>query len=101
VGKRGGGSHVDPRKRVMTIDGALEDAGSITYTLASEARRAVEATAGVLNVDYGNRGRFTRKALEAEARAQINAFEARYEIALSSGVDIAEHASLPEPIARE
>ncbi|MGN7983768.1 LWXIA domain-containing protein [Burkholderia sp. 22313] len=101
VGKRGGGSHIDPRKRRMTIDGALQDPGSITYTLASEARQAVEAMAGALNLDYGNRGRFTRKALEAEARAQINAFEARYEIALSSGVDIAEHTHLPEAIARE
>ncbi|WP_175806968.1 LWXIA domain-containing protein [Burkholderia metallica] len=101
VGKRGGGSHIDSRKRVMTIDGALQDPGSITYTLASEARQAVEAMAGVLNLDYGSRGRFTRKALEAQARAQINAFEARYEIALSTGVDIAEHAHLPDAIARE
>ncbi|WP_175732241.1 LWXIA domain-containing protein [Burkholderia ambifaria] len=101
VGKRGGGSHIDPRKRRITIDGALQDPGSITYTLASEARQAVEATAGVLNLDYGNRGRFTRKALEAEARAQINAFEARYEIAFSTGVDIAKHTHLPDAIARE
>ncbi|WP_244144241.1 DUF4781 domain-containing protein [Burkholderia vietnamiensis] len=101
VGKRGGGSHIDVRKRVMTIDGALQEPGSITYTLASEARQAVEAMAGALDLDYGSRSRFTRKALEAEARAQINAFEARYEIALSTGVDIAEHAQLPDAIARE
>ncbi|WP_175911594.1 LWXIA domain-containing protein [Burkholderia sp. BCC1640] len=101
VGKRGGGSYIDPRRRRMTIDGALKDPGGITYTLAGEARQAVEAMHGVLKPDYGDRGRFTRKALEAEARAQINAFEARYEIALSSGVDIAEHAHLPEGIARE
>ncbi|WP_338340557.1 LWXIA domain-containing protein [Burkholderia vietnamiensis] len=101
VGKRGSGSHIDVRKRVMTIDGALQEPGSITYTLASEARQAVEAMAGALDLDYGSRSRFTRKALEAEARAQINAFEARYEIALSTGVDIAEHAQLPDAIARE
>ncbi|AZQ55867.1 LWXIA domain-containing protein [Burkholderia cenocepacia] len=101
LGKRGGGSYIDPRKRRITIDSALQDPGSITYTLAGEARQAVEAMHGVLKPDYGDRGRFTRKALEAEARAQINAFEARYEIALSSGVDIAEHTHLPEGIARE
>ncbi|WP_412024130.1 LWXIA domain-containing protein [Burkholderia cepacia] len=101
LGKRGGGSGIDTKRRRVTIDGALEHPGSITYTLANEARQAVEAMAGALNLDYGDRSRFTRKALEAEARAQINAFEARYEIAFSSGVDIAEHAHLPDAIARE
>ncbi|WP_175903778.1 LWXIA domain-containing protein [Burkholderia seminalis] len=101
LGKRGGGSRIDPRKRRVTIDGALQHPGSITYTLAHEARHAVEAMAGVLNLDYGNRSRFTRKALEAEARAQINAFEARYEIKLAGGGDIAAHVRLPDAIERE
>ncbi|RQZ12857.1 LWXIA domain-containing protein [Burkholderia sp. Bp9031] len=101
LGKRGGGSRIDPRKRRVTIDGALQHPGSITYTLAHEARHAVEAMAGVLNLDYGNRSRFTRKALEAEARAQINAFEARYEIQLAGGGDIAAHVRLPDAIERE
>ena len=101
LGKRGGGSRIDPRKRRVTIDGALQHPGSITYTLAHEARHAVEAMAGVLNLDYGNRSRFTRKALEAEARAQINAFEARYEIELAGGGDIAAHVRLPDAIERE
>ncbi|VWD60030.1 peptidoglycan-binding protein [Burkholderia lata] len=101
LGKRGGGSRIDPRKRRVTIDGALQHPGSITYTLAHEARHAVEAMAGVLNLDYRNRSGFTRKALEAEARAQINAFEARYEIQLAGGGDIAAHVRLPDAIEHE
>ncbi|ALX15401.1 hypothetical protein P350_28465 [Burkholderia cepacia JBK9] len=101
IGKRGRGSHVDTRKRRVTIDGGLRDAGSITYVLARESRKAVEALAGVLDHDYGPRGGFTRKALEAEARAQISAFEARYEIKLTSGTDIAAHLVHPDAIARE
>ncbi|WP_306716506.1 LWXIA domain-containing protein [Burkholderia dolosa] len=101
LGKRGGGSRIDPRKRRVTIDGDLQHPGSITYTLAHEARHAVEAMAGVLDLDYGSRSRFTRKALEAEARAQINAFEARYEIQLAGGGDIAAHVRLPDAIERE
>ncbi|CAB3764364.1 hypothetical protein B7G54_07725 [Burkholderia puraquae] len=101
LGKRGGGSRIDPRKRRVTIDGALQHPGSITYTLAHEARHAVEAMAGVLNLDYRNRNGFTRKALEAEARAQINAFEARYEIQLAGGGDIAAHVRLPDAIEHE
>ncbi|MEK7896642.1 LWXIA domain-containing protein [Burkholderia contaminans] len=101
LGKRGGGSRIDPRKRRVTIDGGLQHPGSIAYTLAHEARHAVEAMAGVLNLDYGNRSRFTRKALEAEARAQINAFEARYEIQLAGGGDIAAHVRLPNAIEHE
>ncbi|MEK8061751.1 LWXIA domain-containing protein [Burkholderia contaminans] len=101
LGKRGGGSRIDPRKRRVTIDGGLQHPGSIAYTLAHEARHAVEAMAGVLNLDYGNRSRFTRKALEAEARAQINAFEARYEIQLAGGGDIAAHVRLPDAIEHE
>ncbi|WP_175936584.1 hypothetical protein, partial [Burkholderia cepacia] len=69
LGKRGGGSRIDPRKHRVTIDGGLQHPGSIAYTLAHEARHAVEAMAGVLNLDYRNRSGFTRKALEAEARA--------------------------------
>ncbi|KVO10908.1 hypothetical protein WJ74_17150 [Burkholderia ubonensis] len=101
IGKRGRGSHVDTRKRRVTIDGGLRDAGSITYVLARESRKAVEAMAGVLDHDSGQRGGFTRKALEAEARAQISAFEARYEIKLASGTDIAAHLVHPDAIARE
>ncbi|WP_027781111.1 MULTISPECIES: LWXIA domain-containing protein [Burkholderia] len=101
IGKRGRGSHVDTRKRRVTIDGGLRDAGSITYVLARESRKAVEAMAGVLDHDYGPRGGFTRKALEAEARAQISAFEARYEIKLATGTDIAAHLAHPDAIARE
>ncbi|HEF5872748.1 TPA: LWXIA domain-containing protein [Burkholderia cenocepacia] len=101
IGKRGRGSHVDTRKRRVTIDGGLRDAGSITYALARESRKAVEAMAGVLDHDYGPRGGFTRKALEAEARAQISAFEARYEIKLATGIDIAAHLVHPDAIARE
>lgn len=101
LGKRGGGSRIDPRKRRVTIDGSLQHPGSIVYTLAREARQAVDAMAGVRNLDYGNRSRFTRKALEAEARAQINAFEARYEIQLAGGGDIAAHMRLPDAIEHE
>ncbi|MBM2771225.1 LWXIA domain-containing protein [Burkholderia anthina] len=101
LGKRGGGSRIDPRKRRVTIDGGLQHPGSIAYTLAHEARHAVEAMAGVLNLDYRNRSGFTRKALEAEARAQINAFEARYEIQLAGGGDIAAHVRLPDAIEHE
>ncbi|WP_175689134.1 LWXIA domain-containing protein [Burkholderia anthina] len=101
LGKRGGGSRIDPRKRRVTIDGGLQHPGSIAYTLAHEARHAVEAMSGVLNLDYRNRLGFTRKALEAEARAQINAFEARYEIQLAGGGDIAAHVRLPDAIEHE
>nr|AAR25813.1 unknown [Burkholderia multivorans E243] len=100
VGKRGGGSRIDTRKKQVTLDGALSHPESMTYTLAHEAKHAAEAIDGSLGLDYGGRRRFTRKALEAEARAQINAFEARYEIKMSSGVDIGAHVRLPDAIQR-
>lgn len=100
VGKRGGGSRIDTRKKQVTLDGALSHPESMTYTLAHEAKHAVEAIDGSLGLDYCGRRRFTRKALEAEARAQINAFEARYEIKMSSGVDIGAHVRLPDAIQR-
>ncbi|WP_322081306.1 LWXIA domain-containing protein [Burkholderia sp. BCC1972] len=98
VGKRGGGSRIDAGKKRVTIDGALTHSESMTYTLAHEAKHAVEAIDGSLGLDYSGRRRFTRKALEAEARAQLNAFEARYEIQMKSGVDIAAHVKLPDAI---
>ncbi|KVN62473.1 LWXIA domain-containing protein [Burkholderia stagnalis] len=98
VGKRGGGSRIDAKKKRVTLDGALGHPGSMTYTLAHEAKHAVEAIDGSLGLDYSGRRRFTRKALEAEARAQLNAFEARYEIRMASGVDIAAHVKLPDAI---
>ncbi|MXN78582.1 LWXIA domain-containing protein [Burkholderia sp. 4701] len=98
VGKRGGGSRIDAKKKRVTLDGALGHPGSMTYTLAHEAKHAVEAIDGSLGLDYSGRRRFTRKALEAEARAQLNAFEARYEIQMASGVDIAAHVKLPDAI---
>ncbi|NIF15124.1 LWXIA domain-containing protein, partial [Burkholderia sp. Ax-1735] len=98
VGKRGGGSRIDAGKKRVTIDGALTHPESMTYTLAHEAKHAVEAIDGSLGLDYSGRRRFTRKALEAEARAQLNAFEARYEIQMKSGVDIAAHVKLPDAI---
>ncbi|WP_258181663.1 DUF4781 domain-containing protein [Burkholderia cenocepacia] len=102
LGKRGGGSRIDPKRRRVTIDGALHDSGSITYTLAHEAKHAVEAIDGTLDsLDYSGRSRFTRKALEAEARAQINAFEARYEIDLAGGGDIAANTTLPDAVQHE
>nr|WP_253196248.1 DUF4781 domain-containing protein [Burkholderia cenocepacia] len=102
LGKRGGGSRIDPKRRRVTIDGALHDSGSITYTLAHEAKHAVEAIDGTLDsLDYSGRSRFTRKALEAEARAQINAFEARYEIDLAGGGDIAANTTLPDALQHE
>ncbi|WP_241295537.1 LWXIA domain-containing protein [Burkholderia stabilis] len=102
LGKRGGGSRIDPKRRRVTIDGALHDSGSITYTLAHEAKHAVEAIDGTLDgLDYSGRSRFTRKSLEAEARAQINAFEARYEIDLAGGGDIAAKTTLPDAIQHE
>ncbi|WP_352289168.1 hypothetical protein, partial [Psychrobacter sp. GW64-MNA-CIBAN-0177] len=74
----------------------------ITYTLAHEAKHAVEAIDGTLDsLDYSGRSRFTRKALEAEARAQINAFEARYEIDLAGGGDIAANTTLPDALQHE
>ncbi|WP_175820743.1 LWXIA domain-containing protein [Burkholderia sp. BCC0419] len=102
LGKRGGGSRIDPKRRRVTIDGGLHDSGSITYTLAHEAKHAVEAIDGTLDaLDYSGRSRFTRKALEAEARAQINAFEARYEIDLAGGGDIAANTTLPDALQHE
>ncbi|WP_241338844.1 LWXIA domain-containing protein [Burkholderia cenocepacia] len=102
LGKRGGGSRIDPKRGRVTIDGALHDSGSITYTLAHEAKHAVEAIDGTLDsLDYSGRSRFTRKALEAEARAQINAFEARYEIDLAGGGDIAANTTLPDALQHE
>ncbi|WP_174994617.1 LWXIA domain-containing protein [Burkholderia arboris] len=102
LGKRGGGSRIDPKRRRVTIDGGLHDSGSITYTLAHEAKHAVEAIDGTLDsLDYSGRSRFTRKALEAEARAQINAFEARYEIDLAGGGDIASKTTLPDALQHE
>ncbi|MPV70452.1 LWXIA domain-containing protein [Burkholderia sp. BE17] len=102
LGKRGGGSRIDPKRRRVTIDGGLRDSGSITYTLAHEAKHAVEAIDGTLDsLDYSGRSRFTRKALEAEARAQINAFEARYEIDLAGGGDIAANTTLPDALQHE
>ncbi|AQQ23344.1 LWXIA domain-containing protein [Burkholderia cenocepacia] len=102
LGKRGGGSRIDPKRRRVTIDGALHDSGSITYTLAHEAKHTVEAIDGTLDsLDYSGRSRFTRKALEAEARAQINAFEARYEIDLAGGGDIAANTTLPDALQHE
>ncbi|KML63534.1 peptidoglycan-binding protein [Burkholderia cepacia] len=102
LGKRGGGSRIDPKRRRVTIDGGLRDSGSITYTLAHEAKHAVEAIDGTLDsLDYSGRSRFTRKALEAEARAQLNAFEARYEIDLAGGGDIAAKTTLPDALQHE
>ncbi|MFL9858240.1 LWXIA domain-containing protein [Paraburkholderia madseniana] len=100
-GKPGSGSRISTKTKTVTIDGGLRDAGSMTYVLAHEARHAVEAATGTLGLDYGGQGRFTRSALQAEARAQLNAFEARYQISLASGVDIAARTSLPEAIERE
>ncbi|WP_165848117.1 LWXIA domain-containing protein [Paraburkholderia lacunae] len=100
-GKPGSGSRISTKTKTVTIDGGLRDAGSMTYVLAHEARHAVEAASGTLGLDYGGQGRFTRSALQAEARAQLNAFEARYQISLANGVDIAAHTSLPETIERE
>jgi hypothetical protein len=100
-GKPGRGSRISTKTKTVTIDGGLRDAGSMTYVLAHEARHAVEAATGTLGLDYGGQGRFTRSALQAEARAQLNAFEARYQISLASGVDISARTSLPEAIERE
>ncbi|MCA3878837.1 MAG: LWXIA domain-containing protein, partial [Burkholderia sp.] len=44
---------------------------------------------------------FVQSTLLAEARAQANAFAVRKQILESTGVDIAEHAVLPDAIARE
>lgn len=101
VGRAGGGSRVDTQRRRVTLDGGLRDAGSMTYALAHEAKHAVESIQGETGLDYSARNRFTRKALEAEARAQINAFEARYEINLLGGGDIARNVRLPQLIQRE
>ncbi|MPW20192.1 LWXIA domain-containing protein [Paraburkholderia sp. CNPSo 3157] len=101
VGRVGSGSRVDTQRRRVTLDGGLRDAGSMTYALAHEAKHAVESIQGQTGLDYSGRSRFTRKALEAEARAQINAFEARYEINLLSGGDIARNVRLPQLIQRE
>ncbi|KVO90753.1 peptidoglycan-binding protein [Burkholderia ubonensis] len=98
VGKRGGGSRTDARKKRVTLDGSLTHAGAMTYVLAHETEHAVEAISGTLGLDYSGKRRFTRKALEAEARAQLNAFEARYEIQMATGVDIAAGVRLPDPI---
>ncbi len=101
VGREGGGSRIDTKRRRVTIDGALRKPGSMTYALAHEAQHAVEVVQGLRGFDYSEgQGRFTRKGLEAEARAQINAFEARYEIDMAGGGDIARHVSLPRQIQR-
>ncbi|SEJ93504.1 LWXIA domain-containing protein [Paraburkholderia diazotrophica] len=101
VGRAGRGSRVDTQRRRVMLDGGLRDAGSMTYALAHEAKHAVESIQGQTDLDYSARSRFTRKALEAEARAQINAFEARYEINLLGGGDIARNVRLPQMIQRE
>ncbi|MFM0298548.1 LWXIA domain-containing protein [Paraburkholderia sediminicola] len=101
VGREGRGSRIDAKKKRVTLDGGLREPGSMTYALAHEAKHAVEAIDGNSGLDYSGRSRFTRKALEAEARAQINAFEARYEIDMAGGGDIAAHVRLPDAIQRE
>ncbi|MFM0614401.1 LWXIA domain-containing protein [Paraburkholderia nemoris] len=101
VGREGRGSRIDAKKKRVTLDGGLCEPGSMTYALAHEAKHAVEAIDGNGGLDYSGRSRFTRKALEAEARAQINAFEARYEIDMAGGGDIAAHVRLPDAIQRE
>ncbi len=73
----------------------------MTYVLAHETQHAIDAIAGTLGLDYSGRGRFTRTALEAEARAQLNAFEARYEIRMASGIDIAANVRLPDALQAE
>ncbi|GLU34090.1 LWXIA domain-containing protein [Trinickia caryophylli] len=100
VGREGRGSRIDARKKRVMLDGGLRETGSMTYALAHETKHAVEAIDGTTGLDYSGRRAFTRKALEAEARAQINAFEARYEIEMAGEGNIAANVRLPDAIEK-